>query len=377
MKVSKILPLALVISASAFAGSDVETRLHELEKKVETITTVTPEGLLGVRPAPARAEPNGKGWFISVDALYWQSKIGATEYAVSNDNFEESQIHFNGTTRAPTFGWDFGFKVGLGYDFFYDGWDMYAEYTYFQNTASDRYGVAAPAGIVPIPSSLLNITAPDIAGLVQGNIAEFCSNAVSDLKLAFNNVILSLGKDFYLSKKLSMRPNVGLQAAWITISQNSRYFGGAELFTVPTGIPDVTRSFNGLGSETVYYYKQTKLASLGPTLGFDSQWYLGNHFSVYGNARGSLLFGYFKDTDQSSYSGTENSTLVRNSFHRVVPTTDMMLGICYDKYIMDDTQHIYFGLGYEIQYFWDVFARREVIGGVGMYGVDFKVRWDF
>lgn len=371
LKKTSVALLAFAISASAFAASDLETRVQELEKKMDTISTVTPEGLLGLRPAPARAEPNGNGWFLSVDALYWQTKVDGIQYATTNDQVSEEFVHRNGTVREPTFDWAFGVKAGIGYNFFYDGWEMNAEYTYFQNKGSDRYHVAPPSGIYPIDESLLALSASDPHALLDHEIAEFATSSVSDVEVTLNNLVYVIGKDFYVSKKLSVRPNVGLQAAWISRSQDSRYFAGGTYFThtYPSGH---TVDVGGLGSDTLYVSKENKTTGLGPTVGIDTLWYLGNRFSFYTNMRGSLLFGYIRYTDHDTFSGSQNAYLTRTSIHRIIPTGDIALGLCYDKYIMDETQHIHFALGYEIQQFWS-----DNIGNVGFYGVDFNIRWDF
>lgn len=370
--------IAFAMSASAFAGSDLDTRVHELERKVDTMSVTTAAGTFGPKTALSRAEPNGKGWFLSLDVLYWQSKVEGAQYALSVPSYTNA-VQANVTSREPKFDWSFAFKAGIGYNFFYDGWDSHAEYTYFRNHAHDSSGVSAPSAIFPSNPNTLNITAPDLVGLVAGNTSEFATNSSGNLKLRLDDVILDLGRAFFVSKDLSFRPSIGLKASWITLKQSSRFSGGGTAFVA--SVNGVSTTFSGLGNNTIYSYQHQTMSGLGPRAGLDSKWYLGNDISVYGDITGALLFGYFKNESSITYSAIPGNKLAfKGNWHRLVPTVDFELGLIYDSYIMCDTQHFSVSLGYETQYYWQAsYLGMDTVGlgGVGMYGVNLKFRWDF
>ena len=94
-----------------------------------------------------------------------------------------------------------------------------------------------------------------------------------------------------------------------------------------------------------------------------------------------MLYGYFKNNLSATYGDQPNNQIrARYNYHRLVPTAKFELGVVYDKYIMCETQHVSMALGYENQYYWDVFIPTAYLGtpaGVGMYGVNLKFQWDF
>jgi hypothetical protein len=370
--------IAFAMSASAFAGTDLDTRVHELEKKMDMMSMTTAAGTFGPKTALARAEPNGKGWFLTLDVLYWQSKVSGTPYAISVPSNTNAMIS-QGTMRDLSFDWSFAFKAGLGYNFFHDGWDARAEYTYFRNEASDSYSVESPAAIFPMQPPLLAVTAASKVDFANQRLADFATSSYGTLKLNLNDLILDLGRAFFVSKNLALRPSLGLKATWLTLKGNLRFSGGGVAFTGT--LSNQSYSFEGLGSQSVYGAVSQKLFGLGPRAGVDTKWYLGNDISIYGNLAGALLFGYFKGNIQNTYSALPDNILsLISRWHRLVPTVDFELGLMYDRYIMCDTQHFSISLGYETQYYWQASylgIPLSGVGGVGMYGVNLKFRWDF
>lgn len=380
--------IAFAMSASAFAGSDLDTRVHELEKKVDMMSTTTAAGTFGPKTALARPETNGKGWFLSFDVLYWQSKLEGSQYTDTIFSTVNTPVVVQGSRKEPQFDWSFAFKAGIGYNFFHDGWDTCFEYTYFQNKASNSVAVQLPSclGFVgdnnPIGSSP-SITTVSKSDFNNGGGAYFAAASSSHLKLKLNDIILDLGRGFFVSKNLSLRPSVGLKASWITLRQNTKYTGGGTAFSINNFGTIV--NFSGLGSGVIYVQKHEKFFGLGPRAAVDTKWHLGNNISIYGDVAGALLFGYFKNELEESYSLIPaNFVDMRASMHRLVPTVDFGLGLVYDKYIMCDSQHFSVSLGYETQYFWDVSYLGSMPGGlgttpggIGMYGVNLKIRWDF
>ena len=86
MKVSNlslfsIAVASIVTSSAAFAAMDMDSRVTQLESQMSQVRTETAMGTYGANTASARAEVDGRGWFITADVLYWHAKVGGTEYA--------------------------------------------------------------------------------------------------------------------------------------------------------------------------------------------------------------------------------------------------------------------------------------------------------
>jgi hypothetical protein len=373
-----LIIFACIISASALHAASSDERLRELENKVEMLSTTTAAGNFGATTSLARAEPDGYGWRLTFDVLYWQSKVGGVSYGTINSMDVYTPVIYDTTLKEPEFDWTFAFKVGMGYNFCHDGWDTHIEYTYFRNSASGSSSVEPPSVILPHNNDdLFAITATTKADLVN-SLVDFATEASSSMKLNFNDLFWDLGRDFFVSQNLSLRPSLGLKSSWITLTTRESYTGGGALYSYSVGGYSLTE--NGLGSQTIYLHSSQKFVGVGPRGALGTEWHLCSGFSIYGDFASALLFGYFKSNKHATYTGnTSNYSKFHSSVHRLIPTVDFELGLMYEKYVMCDTQHFSIRLGYETQYFWDINYSNSNLGprGLGMYGVNLDLRWDF
>jgi len=224
----------------------------------------------------------------------------------------------------------------------------------------------------------------------------------ASLKNRYDNLYLDLGRDFFVSKYLSLRPSFGAEAAWFTFTSNVKFSGGTpvslpvaqeannasidlsqfQIEDISGNIPFTeTRTLDGVGDCNLQTNFKEKFVGIGPRAGLDTRWHLGEGFSIYGDVNAALLYGYFKNALSQTYGDQPaNEARAYYNFHRLVPTAKFEMGLVYDKYIMCETQHVSMALGYENQYYWDVFYSDVFMGlpaGMGMYGVNLKFQWDF
>ncbi|PCI92325.1 MOMP family protein [Candidatus Aerophobetes bacterium] len=380
LSITSLTILALGTSSCIFAA-DMDTRVKELETKMEKVYTKTANGADGAKTANARPEPHGNGWWINLDALYWHTKVGGTEYVQTT-----TTVATTGNTNTGSFNqvdpdWAWGFKVGIGYKYDHDGWDSHLEYTYFRPSDSSRTTVAAPAGLIALRGNSLvsedNLT--DSSGGFQ-----FCTTATSDFQYQYDNINLEIGRNYFVSRSLSLRPHVGLRTLWLDLQQTTRYTGGDNILS--NG--EVAVTF--LGNNTVEVVDRSDFWGLGLRTGFDTKWHLTNGFSIFGDVSGALLWGRFETRMRTTFSPTPaNLHNLRNDFHRIVPAVNLILGLAYDQYIYNDKQHIGISLGYDTQYLWRVNqmmvpnfnasapTASSVSEDVSIQGVTFEIRWDF
>ncbi len=361
----------LAVSASGFAAMDTDERLEMLEKQMEEVRTETSMGTYGAKTASARAEVNGKGWNIDLDVFYWKGKVGGTEYAYS-DNDPVTSLPIRGRTKNMDFSWDWGVRLGLGYNFLHDGWDALLSYTWFDNSGSDSRTGGVNDVVVPLRGSS-EITEN------QGAQFNFAKSANSQFDLDVNLLDLGLGRSFFVSSSLSMRPHIGLRSAWIDLEQDTKYSGGT---------PDGSTNW-GLGVNNVSVDDKCNFWGLGPRAGFDTKWHLGNGFSIFGNVAGSLLYGNFDVDHKEKYSADENARISLDAnVHGFSPNVQFALGLGYDTYINNDKQHIGLGIGYENQYFWRQNQMLKIDDAsplkyerysedVAMQGITFNFKFDF
>lgn len=317
---------ALSVAATVFAGSDMDSRVRELEKEMKEVRTGNPAKTFGANTAPARPEVQGTDFFVSFDVLYWQAKLGGTEYCYTNGNSGVTMPE-RGSVHDANPEWDWGFRAGIGYNFEHGQWDVYANYTYFSSNHGTMKTGSPTGSVMPLKggSAVHNYTS--------------AAKATSHVKLNFDRIDLELGRDFFVAEYLSFRPHFGLMTAWIDTTQSTRYSGG-----------------DNLGYNYVYVRDTNDFWGIGPRAGVNSKWHLANGFSIFGNAATALTYGNFDVHHKENYSVTSstNSINLNGGFHRFVPTTQLQLGFAYDQYVADDKQHISLSLGWDIQYWWSV-----------------------
>jgi hypothetical protein len=372
--ITSLVAISMVLSAA-----DMDSRVTQLENQMKQVRTETAMGTFGAKTATARPEVDGKGWFITADVLYWHAKVGGTEFAYT-DNDPVAALPMKGRTKDMEFDWDWGFRVGAGYNFQHDGWDVHAQYTYFNSDGSESTSAGLNSIIVPLRGSA-NI-------LNNGNIFAYCTSAKSQYDFDYQAVDLDLGRAYFLSEKFSVRPYAGLKSAWLDQEQITRYNGG-----------EPSNNLYGVGANTVHVTEDCDFWGLGPRAGLDAKWHLGYGVSIFSNVAAALLYGYFDVDHRERYSETKDKSRIRlhANKHAFSPTVQFQLGLRYDAYVHDNKQHIGIGLGFEAQYWWrqnqmlkindDLLQRTEDEGAlvkydrysedVTMYGVTLDFKWDF
>lgn len=375
-KISIAIASLVASSTAAFAAMDMDSRVTQLENQMQQVRTETAMGTYGAQTASARAEVDGYGWFFTFDVLYWHAKAGGTEFAYS-DQDPFAQLPISGRTKDIDFDWDWGLRFGLGYNFEHDGWDLRAQYTWFDTSGSDSTRAGSNSSIIPLRgSSTIVQTAAN-----SGNQFLYCASAKSQYDFDYSAIDLELGRAYFISGKLSFRPHWGLKTAWFDQEQIARYTGG----TVDANNPNDL----GLEGNTVHVKDDCDFWGLGPRVGLDSKWHLGYGFSIFGNVAGALLFGHFDVEHKERFSAfSDNRIKLSANRHAFSPTAQMQLGLRYDKYIHDNTQHIGVGLGFEAQYWWrqnqmlkiddaQVLKYERYSEDVSMHGLTLDIRWDF
>ncbi len=391
--------LAVLATACGYGAMSTNERVAQLEQKMDCVYMDVPLSMCGcevtaqtcgARLANARPEIKQSGcscpgWFVSVDAIYWHPKVGGTEFAYTDNSPQLLRepiqnagegLAISGRVKDIDFDWDWGFKVGAGYNFQHDGWDVFAQYTRLDSGDSSSTSPGRNSIVVPLKASA-GITNPNGQA---GNVGSFlfAQGAKSQFNVDYDRIDLEMGRHFFVSQKLSLRPFIGLTAAWVDLSQKTRYVGGVAF-----------DNNLGLGENTVKVTDQSDFKGLGPRMGFNTKWKLGYDFSIYGDLSLAFLYGHYDVSHKESYSLlSANRVSLDADMNRFTPNSTIGLGVAYDTYLNDDQQHIGIKFGYENHYLWganqmlkpddSTFWRYERIGeDVSFHGLTLEVRLDF
>ncbi len=274
-------------------------------------------------------------WFFSAEGLYFKaSEDGLAFAAVREAGFAPSANVTATEILNPRVKWDWGVRIGAGYDFSC-GWDLRAYYTHYHTKASGDFDLAAPAveSIFPLyGSNVLNGTGTAVVAMD------------ARWKLRVDLADLELGRDFCCGPCVSVRPHVGLRAVWL----NQKYFIEA------SDAAHTLASTSVIDSQSIFM--KSEFEGIGLRTGLDTQWCVGCGFSVYGCAAASIVYGkfhnHFDETDLL-FSGTTtlvettNQFIQRDSYHASRFITDAGIGIRWSQAYCCDTVIVTLNAGWE------------------------------
>jgi len=356
-KVVTLLSISLLSTLGAFESMD--DRIQTLEKEMQEISTRNPQETLGANFTSARPEVLGEGVFITFDILYWHPKVGGTEYAYTAN--VGSQIvpvpgappvilpARRGEVKDNDFDWEWGLKAGIGYSLAHDGWDICAQYTYYNPDSTSSSGKTPPGGLLPL-CHLAQIIAQKVK---------------SSFEVDYDNVDFELGRNYFVSSFLSFRPFLSVKSTWIDLNQRITY--------VASPLNDI--AFPGEFTTSAFDFKsksESKLWGIGPRIGANTRFHLGHGFSIFGDFATSLLYGYFRTLHKEFFPphvlqqlDGESLFKVRTKKHQFVPFVQMFVGLEWGDYVNHHHQHVRLKLGYEVQYYWRANQMQEIETSVG------------
>jgi hypothetical protein len=332
------------------------------------------------------------GFFVDAELLVWYARetnidIGNSyQYinqplssldgaAVIQQNAYPAKHYYLGTK------WDPGFRVGFGWNTQHDGWDLYTNYTYYNNNshksvskpvsyASTAAAVAQfaignePSLIDPWASSLDNPATP--IEVVGGTIIPTSFSPVIVTKLDgkwsfnLNQIDVELGRKYWVSRKVNLRPYLGVRTAltYTTLNVESRlHIGGAGFIPTTPGVSLTTSR---------HYRNKIRHSFWGVGLlgGVQPEFRICRNIALFGNVDGALLWGqYNAKNEYRAHVRNQTSTGVvatridrpveRDNFARMQGIMDLSLGLRWEEHWYDSRYSTTVDLGWEHHYWFD------------------------
>ncbi len=242
-------------------------------------------------PARPILSANYDFWVMG-DLLFWQAVEEKLTYVYSGTLL--GAVPDNHNLNTMQFNWDFGFRVGTGYNCSRDGWDIALYWTHMHNTAHGSKHAHGNQSLIQAISSEQEILAPPIA------------SASAHWHADLDQIDLQLGREAYVGNYLTLRPFVGMRSTWLF-----------QVFNVKT--------VNAAAQEQKAHLLN-KFWGYGFSCGLDMDWLFKKGFSLYGNANYSLLLGFFKVREK----GREDDELIwflKNSFRSGRSIFDIGMGL--------------------------------------------------
>ncbi len=340
-KIVSALAASLFYMSIATAADDMQMR--NLENRVNALEQRRGSNGM-INPAARPVVKDGTDLWIQADALYMRPTQDGLGYAIQSHSGTASSA--NGRVKNARYDWDWGFRVGAGYNLDHDGWDVLLNYTWFESDAHQNVSGGSIAPEFALATSLAGSTT---------------SNAKANTRFWLNILDLEMGREFFVSKWLTLRPHAGLRALWIHTKLHSRF---SDL----------------IAGSAVKINAKNRFGGGGLRAGLNSQWGLGSGWSIFGDLDAALMYGKQRvrqseeevstDADLASYS--DNWMTLRASL-------DLALGLRWDRLFYDDAYRIRFQLGWEDHVFFDMsqFANQSNNGNISLNGLAFQARFDF
>lgn len=428
-------------AASGSATSD--SRTQSSSSKYTTSNTSNGD----VNPAARPIVQNGVDLFVSADFLWWKAEQENLEYVAtvnlgSNGTSGVGALvnSYQGQYHAPNFKYQPGFRVGIGYNLPYDGWDLFVNWTRFYACAKDNR-CAFPCNVEcissasgPMNSLALAVTAGSCGSSSSCNTCcnacnqspcccntccntcnqspcccntdcqcccepcceccEVCFDcccpelliptlsplntpdrystttvAFANWRLKLNLLDGEIGREFFVSKFLTLRPYMGVRGAWVHQQYNVKYqtdisFIDPEFFEFSIG------SFSAIQTDCANI--KNNFNGVGPRAGFNTDWLLGGGFSLFANLGINLLFGQFDLYNSTTVSvvgegivdstGTDATPFVIDEcgvynlgekYHSAKAITDIALGLQWQGTFADDRMGIMIQIGWDQHQFFD------------------------
>ena len=325
-KLNKLLPflaLSLVAITSVVSAVD-DMQVRNLENRVSALEQR--RGANGMINPPARpVVKDGVDLWLQAEALYMHATEDGVSYGIKQTS---SASTVDGQVKNISYDWSWGWRAGLGYNLPHDGWDMLLNYTWFRSNESNSSNTEAPESVWQTWTNPYGT-----AGTANAQVA----HAHGHTHLKFDYLDFQIGREFFVSKWLTLRPYMGARGLWAHRNMGIKYSGGA-LASLQTPVSKVKEKLNN------------RFRGGGLLAGLDTQWGLGEGWSLYGQFALSLIYGKQRlHEKQDSYlaSSTLRIAHVHDAWTIVRTMTDLGFGLRWDRLFSNDAYRIRLQLGWE------------------------------
>lgn len=343
----EIKPVDAPMKKAAYHAPQVQFN----DKQFDPYSDVTPS---------ARGCNNDTAFYMAGSIIYWKS--GYTDMTISSrvqnpgaPSSKHKKINLD-TEYDP------GFKLGIGCNFHRDVWDIFLNWTWLRSNLTDKEHTHTHK-----LSTLLGNIVP------SETTVNFTNKFKARWDFDFDVLDLELGRNFYISKYISIRPFAGLKGTLIENKLKMNYEHPINSNNVP------------LQTSMHSKYKENTWG-IGPRLGINSRWVLGkSNFAFLANAAGSLIWEDFHPSSSTKYLDAQGvpPAIGKIHFHQqeLNPIAEVFLGFDWGRCF---GRHFYMNLsaGYEMQYWWDQIKTSSFLDtrptqALNLHGLTTTLRMDF
>ena len=304
------------------------------------------------------AEGDAPRFSLSADFLYWYpseeiASIWADEIAsVGNTKSWKAQ--------GFDFKWDYGFRLGLGYNLVYDGWDIAFYWTWFRTDTT--HTLSSKPNVTLRPEFFAAFLSFDTPKSMSAN-----------WDLFFNMFDLELGRCFWPSKNVSLRPFLGIKGGWINQSIHAKYYD----LIVDSLFPTTLSAKEELEND---------FWGIGPVGGVNSVWKMfgsaSKFFNLFGDFSVATMWGSWSCSDVYKSQLPKTSSVNTNDSALGALMFRGFAGVGWDIDLYQKRSHFALKIGYEMQLWLNqlriaTFQLQRLHDDLTLQGLTLNCRLDF
>ncbi len=334
------------------------------------------------------------GYDITIEASYllWQPfekglAIAQGSVPLPGSSSASNILLPQGNKIRPDFKLSSGFKVGVGFEFDYDGWRTDLVYTWFQSNASAAFYPSLNAENLTLWEGNFNV----ISYGQYDNLALFpniSNQGNSNWKLHFNVVDWLIHRNFFLNKTLVFDLFFGFKASYLTQNYFIHYIQKGISSTLI--LPPATEIIIGIAQEDYRIFNKIKYGGVGPKIGFNGVFQLSKSCGLIFDLALSSLYGKFNVqredfsdvidvTGKKSGITNYNALNLIDTFWQINPVLENSLGFKWDLWSCNERYRYQIRAAWETQVWFDQnqFLQPGLYGNLTLQGLNFLVIMNF
>lgn len=324
----------------------------------------------------------GFNTYVTLEGLYWVAKEngliiaqeGVPAPGAQTGDVPPTSYNFRGNILRIDPDWDWGFRLGVGYNLCFDEWDVKATWTSYRTNKDAKF------------QSDGSTYALNLWGHSDVSSSSASSLIKSHFDFKYDTLDFEWGRAFGAGQCFCLRPYFGIRAGWI--DQTLTDFNQVALENRPG--QSLSTDLKALSDFT----------GAGLRFGLDGRFDLLCDLSLFGIASYSLVYGSFDASFKESVNGDNpNSGLpavqdliiadAQDCFHMGTSSLQLGLGIqwnrgfCCDRYRfglhLSWEQNLWFQLN-QMNHFQHEFKEGVLFqenGNLSLQGISFGARFDF
>jgi len=284
------------------------------------------------------AQPKVAHWadpFITADFIYWKAVVQNMHYAYTGGITSTSANAHQGSFHSPDFDFEPGFKLGFGLKFRHDGWDLFAQWTWLNEFEGNSHSHTSANSQ---EHAIFHSAVPPQLGLLPDAV---CDSARAKWSMHFNALDIELGRNFFISRYLTLRPHFGFKFGWIDQDFHPKGHNVSALLQAISppseGSVKMGQDFFGCGIRT----------------GLDAVWYFTKHWGLYGDFAISALWSDFHSKREDHFATNTIAKVETLDLKRTLTTLTQVLefglGFRYDCTFFLGDYEFYLQAGWEEQ----------------------------